>query len=356
MSTAALATQAPKPSAQSAPFPGAPRAAPAPIGGAKASPPAASGRMKMANATQGRIASAYFLTVVGIEGVGKSTLAASAPAPMFLCSEAGTSELDVKRYPEPRNWAEVLEACDDMLTGDHDRRTFCIDTLDWLEPLCWDYVAQKADKANIEAFGYGKGYIAAIDEWRVLHARLEAIRARGIHVILLAHQQIRPFRNPTGEDYDRYEMKLHAKAGALFREASDACLFAMFETNTMEMSGRTKGVQTGRRLLMTQREAGFDAKNRFNLPPSIHLDWTALDEAIKASRSLRGDVDALVARLPAAHRPAYEEWLKKPRAAHELAALKARAEEVLATITATVSATATVTSDTNATATTKESK
>ena len=188
----------------------------------------------------------------------------------------------------------------------------------------------------------------------MLHARLEAIRAKGINIILLAHQQIKPFRNPTGEDYDRFEMKLHAKAGALFREASDACLFAMFETSTMDMGGRTKGVQTGRRLLMTQRAAAYDAKNRFNLPPSMLLDWGVLDEAIKASRSLKGDVDALVARLPAEQRPAYVEWLKKPRASHELAALKARAEEVLAALSAPPAAAAVT--DTNATSEKKESK
>lgn len=342
---------APTPAATASPFPPTPKASPVPIGGSKAptGPATPSGRMKIANATSGRISAAYFLTIVGVEGVGKSSLAAAAPAPIFLCSESGTSELDVRRFPEPHSWAEVLEACDEVLAGEHDRKAFVIDTLDWLEPLCWDHVAQKAGKADIEAFGFGKGYIAALDEWRVLHARLEAIRAKGIHVILLAHQQIKPFRNPTGEDYDRFEMKLHAKAGALFREASDACLFAMFETSTMDMGGRTKGVQTGRRLLMTQRQAAYDAKNRFNLPPFLLLEWTALDEAIKASRSLRGDVDALIARLPAEQRPAYVEWLKKPRATHELAALKARAEEVLATAAAPVTAT-----DTNATK--KESK
>lgn len=129
-------------------------------------------------------------------------------------------------------------------------------------------------------------------------------------------------------------MKLHAKLAAQFREWSDACLFANYESTTYEKNNKAKGVSTGKRLLFTERRAAFDAKNRLSLPATLPLEWSAFDVARRAAFDLSGDVDALV-RQVAEQSPdtaaKAREWLgAKPRAAHELAALKAKLEAFLA--------------------------
>jgi len=239
----------------------------------------------------GKIAKPIRALVWGTEGIGKSTFGANAPAPIFLGAEDGTSELDIARFAEPGTWQDAFDAIAELTNAQHDYQTLVIDTLDWLEPLCWTHVCATRPGTggkrvtDIEAYGYGKGYAAALDEWRRLLAALERLRsARGMHIVLLAHGWIKGFKNPDGDDYDRYELKLHPKAGGLLKEWCDAVLFANYETLTHESNGRSKGLATGARVLHTQRRAAWDAKNRYDLPETLPLDWNAFMGAVQAHR------------------------------------------------------------------------
>jgi hypothetical protein len=247
--------------------------------------------MTLSKVVKGRLAKPVRVLIYGVEGVGKSTFAAAAPNVIFVGAEDGTSELDVARYPEPRSWDEALEAIADLTTTQHDYKTLALDTLDWLEPLCWEHVCRgKKGKdgkliQNIEDFGYGKGYNAALDQWRLMLAALERLRnARGMHIVLIAHSTIKDFKNPVGDDFDRYQLKLHQKASGLMREWCDAILFAQHETFTHEKDGRVRGIQSGARIVCTERSAAWDAKNRYDLPDKLPLDWDSFWEAVQAHR------------------------------------------------------------------------
>lgn len=270
-------------------------------------------RMKLANVVRGRLSKPLRLCVYGLDGVGKSTFASQAPLPIFLGAEDGTATLDVPRFPEPQTWREALAACDELETTQHDFRTFVIDTLDWLEPLCWAHIVANtrgADGKTYDSIGdipYGNGYNAALDQWRVLLARLDRLRSlRGMSSILLAHAWIRKFSNPAGDDFDRYEMKLHAKTAGLIREWSDGVLFATNELHTYkgtsDKRARAKGIMTKARVLYTTRTAAYDAKNRHNLPESIPLDYESFEDALIAGlpeplETTRNRIAAMLAPL-----------------------------------------------------------
>jgi hypothetical protein len=240
-------------------------------------------RMSLASVTKGRLRKPKRVLLFGVEGIGKSTFGADAPDPIFLGAEDGTSELDVNRFPEPSGWADVMEAIRQLTYESHSHKTLVVDTLDWAEPMCWEWVCHRGGKKNIEDFGYGKGYSAALDEWRVLLDKLSQLRAaKGMDIILLAHSWTKTFKNPEGEDFDRYELKLHAKAGGLIKEWCDAVLFTNYETFAVQKEGRTRGVSSGARLIYTQRRAAWDAKNRYGLPETLPLSWVEFDAAVKA--------------------------------------------------------------------------
>lgn len=279
-------------------------------------------RMTLGAVTRGRVEKPIRVLVYGTEGIGKSTFGADAPSPIFLASEDGTAHLDVARFPEPQSWSDALDAVRVLATEPHDYRTLVIDTLDWLEPLCWAHVCAVAKKPDIEAFGFGKGYVAALDEWRLLLSRLDALRERtGMHVVLLAHSVVRTFKNPDADvgDFDRYELKLNAKAGGLLKEWADAVLFAQHETCSREVNGKTRGVSTGARLVHTERRAAFDAKNRYGLPESFPLSWADFAEGVAAhkpadAKLLRAEIEAYVAQLDEADRAKSLAWLASPSA------------------------------------------
>lgn len=243
-------------------------------------------RMTLTALTRGRIEAPDRVLLVGTEGIGKSTWAASAPAPIFVPAEDGTGALDVTRFPAPKSWTDVLDAVTVLRKEPHEFKTLVFDTMDAIEPLVWQYICQRDKKLNIEEYGYGKGYVAALDEWRIFLSELEKLRReRGMMIVLIAHSMIRTFKNPAGEDFDRYELKLNVKAGGLLKEWCDSVLFAHYETYTDKLpSGKVKGISTGARIVSTQRCAAWDAKNRYSLPETLPLDFAAYAEAVKAQR------------------------------------------------------------------------
>lgn len=241
------------------------------------------------------------ILVAGTEGIGKSTFGAGAPSPVFLGPEDGTGRLDVARFPRPTTWAEVLEALR-SLDASHQFSTLVVDTIDWIEPLVWAHVCALGKQESIEDFGYGKGYTKALDEWRIFLSLLERIRDRGMTIILLGHTHIKTYKNPEGDDFDRYSLKLNEKAGGLLREWCDVVTFAQFEqfVERDDKTKRSRGVDTGARFLYTRRRAAYDAKERYGLPEAIPLSWDAFSAAMEESPviGLRRDIEARIERFP----------------------------------------------------------
>lgn len=265
-------------------------------------------RMSIANLRRGKVAAAWRVLLYGLEGVGKTMWPMGADAPAYLCAESGTEQYDIPRLPEPQTWDDVFEAIRSLREDAHDRKTLVIDTVDWLEPLCWKHVCAKGgNKDSIEDFGYGKGYVAALDEWRRFLAALEQLRrTRGMWIVLLAHAQIKAYKNPEGPDYDRFQLKLHDKAGGLIKEWCDAVLFANFDHAGYQKTekDKAKGVGiVGARIVHTQRSPAFDAKNRFNLPLTMPLSWADFVGHVEAGSvevdptKLLAEIDALAAQL-----------------------------------------------------------
>lgn len=251
-------------------------------------PPAApsrQNRMPLSAIQRGRVKAPLRITVHGPDGVGKSTFASCAPMPVFLGTEDGTHHLDVARFPTPTSWEDLLDAIRSLTEQQGPYRTLVLDSLDWAEPLLWRHVCERHSVASIEDIGggYGKGYQVALDTWRVLLAALERMqREQGLHVVLVAHSFIKTFRNPEGQDFDRYILKVQEKAAALIREWCSGVYFANFEVFTQQdKAKRVRGVSTGARLLYTQRTAAYDAKDRYGLPELLPLSWPEFAAAVE---------------------------------------------------------------------------
>lgn len=266
--------------------------------------------MKLSAVTRGKQIHPLRVMLYGPEGVGKTTFGAGAPSPIFLGAEEGTAQLDVARFPQPESWADARDAVAELTNEKHSYETLVIDTLDWLEPVLWDHmcrrdsVGRKEKLEHIEDYGYGKGYNIAVDDWRILIADLERLRrAKPMHVVILAHAWVKPFKNPVGDDYDRYELKVHNKCSGIFKEWVDANLFANYETFThKDERKRVRGIANGARVIHTARNAAWDAKSRYALPLQLPLEWSSFAEAVRAAQPadpavLIAGIEELAAKL-----------------------------------------------------------
>lgn len=260
------------------------------------------------NFQTGRLGGPITYMLFGVEGVGKSTFGSDSPDAVFIDVERGTRELSVARVPEPEDgwtWPDVLDAVRLLETEKHDRKTLVIDTLDELEALLWKHLCERDKKTSIEDYGYGKGYQAAIDEWRVLLAAVERLKAqRAMNIGLLAHCIVKTFKNPEGEDFDRYQPRMHEKAAGLLKGKADVVLFANFEVVPYRREGaskseKAKGQSTGNRIIKTRRSAAYDGKNRHELPEQMPLNARGFFEAIRRfqamdAAALRTAIEAVI--------------------------------------------------------------
>ncbi len=233
----------------------------------------------------GRIARPQKAVIFGPEGIGKSTLAAQFPAPVFLDTEGGTHHLDVARLPAPKTWADVVAAIAALATEAHDFKTLVIDTADWLEKLLVDHVCKAANKVSIEDFGYGKGYVVLAEEFTKFLASLDPLLRRGMHVLFLAHTKIVKFEQPDAAGaYDRYELKLSKQVGPLMKEWCDLLLFGNYFTKVAENdSGRKRGVGGRERKLYTTHSAAWDAKNRHGFDEMLNFEFASIASAFGGS-------------------------------------------------------------------------
>jgi hypothetical protein len=224
------------------------------------------------------------IVIYGVPGIGKTTWAASAPAPIFIPIEDGFGDLDVPTFPKPNTFGEVLDCIAALANGDHPYQTVVLDSLDKLEPLLWADVCAQAGKKSIEDFGYGKGYVAAAQEWRNVLAGFDALRDRGMTVVLIAHSAVVRVEPPEMDGFDRYQMRLHKTAEACVSDWADCVLFANYKMHAI-VSGekgneRRRGTSDGTRVVHTNERAAWRAKNRYSLPDQMPLDWPAFQQAM----------------------------------------------------------------------------
>ena len=230
------------------------------------------------------------IVIYGEHGLGKSTFAAGAPNPIFIQTEDGLSALDVASFPLATQHEEVLEAIGTLFDEKHDFETVVLDSMDWAEKLIWSYVAKKHDKASIEDFGYGKGFMFAAEAMAELLAGLNALRTeRGMAVVLTAHAQVRRFDDPTSASYDRFELALHKTASALVSEWADVIAFAAHDTvvrtEDAGFNKKLKKAVASERVIHLERQPAFNAKNRDQLPAKLPLSWEAFSHALTESQA-----------------------------------------------------------------------
>ncbi|MDE6590297.1 MAG: ATP-binding protein, partial [Oscillospiraceae bacterium] len=84
----------------------------------------------------GKQSKALKVVIYGPEGIGKSTLAAAFPDPVFIDTEGSTTFMDVRRFKKPASWTELLDQVRYVQRTPGTCGTLVLDTADWAEQLC----------------------------------------------------------------------------------------------------------------------------------------------------------------------------------------------------------------------------
>ena len=232
------------------------------------------------------------LILYGTEGIGKSTFASQAPAPIFIQTEDGLGEIECDKFPLATTLDDVVSSLTALHAEQHDYQSVVIDSLDWLERLIWDELCRQYDVSSIEKVdgGYAKGYTHSLTHWRRVLGLLNRLRTeRGMAILCIAHAKVEELEAPEASAYDRSSPRLHKHACSLVCEWADAVLFATRKIRVQsEDAGfnRKRGVafalgkDGGERVIRTIGGPSCVAKNRFSLPEELPLSWPAFMTAL----------------------------------------------------------------------------
>lgn len=220
------------------------------------------------------------ILIYGTGGVGKTTLAAFLPAPVFFDLDGETRKLKVT-HDLVSDW-QTLRGKLAAFTASPPQgvRTIVIDNISKAEEMAKEYViaTRKTEKGksvdSIEGFGWGKGWQFVHDEFNGLLADLDRINAKGFIVCLTAHVISTVVPNPSGEDFLRWEPLIYAgdkKGRGSIRDRlknwADQVIFVSYDVFVED--GKGQGGNT--RTIYTAEAPTHIAKSRTK-PLSISYD------------------------------------------------------------------------------------
>jgi len=253
----------------------------------------------------GKKESAWKIVIYGTPGIGKSTLAAFAPKPLFLDLENGldliSNQLEKKdillsRSPKIDQWETAgeknigfLEAL--KFAAESDYKTIVIDTISALEQILTakavaDYNLSSPKKiiVSLAEIPFNQGFDILSAQWSLVMKMLTRLqKGYDKNIILIGHSTIQRVEDPTTENYDRFSIDTHKKCLASIVNNCDAVLFARMEvmTRNKENSEKKRAFSTGERVLFCLEQPSFLAKNRFGLPEKMKMDQNIFGEMAK---------------------------------------------------------------------------
>lgn len=243
------------------------------------------------------------ITICGDAGMGKSSLAATFPKPIFIRAEDGVSRIPAAFRPhalplvriedgENSHKVTVWDQLKALIHENHEYKTCVIDTVSALDRIfVSDILKQdgRAKSVNQALGGYGAGFSALASRHQQIRNAAEMLRSRkGMHVVFLAHTEVDTVRPPDEDDYSRYSLRMtHHKSLPPYLDDVDAVGFLRQRMVVKGDEGeRKKAIGSGERELVMHLTPANVSKNAYGITDvlPVKLGENPLAEYIEGAK------------------------------------------------------------------------
>ena len=221
------------------------------------------------------------ITICGDAGLGKSSLAATFPKPIFIRAEDGVARIPMAfrpaALPAIRSEEQLWDQLKALIHDKHDFKTAVIDTISAADRMFVSAILKQDGKAksiNQAMGGYGAGYSALAARHQQLRNAAEMLRVkRGMHVIFLAHTEVGTMRLPDQDDFSRYSLRMtHDKSLPPYLDDVDAVGFMRQRIILKGDEGeRKKAISGEERELIMHVTASNVSKNPYGIKEPLDV-------------------------------------------------------------------------------------
>jgi len=225
-------------------------------------------------------------TIVAEGGMGKTSLAALWPSPIFIPVEDGSASLVGREvqpafFPTPSqdgysgncravgsDW--VLECIEKLAEGGHPFKTVVIDSITQLSTLIESEVIdsdpKKPKSINQALGGYGAGFSAMSDIHEKLRKACGYLKSKGMNVLFLAHANSEKVSPPDQPEYMRYSIRMHKDSVCHYSDNVDMVAFIKLRTFVSE---EKKATSSGQRIITCYPIPSHISKNRYGITKDL---------------------------------------------------------------------------------------
>lgn len=198
----------------------------------------------------------------GTPGVGKTQLCSHIPNALVLDLEKGSLNFDVKRILNVTTFDEFRKFIAWFTKEKYE--TLVIDSFTKIEQMITNYVLETNGWPNLEKPGYGKGYEVLKQEFMRFISACNFLVENGKNVVIVGHSTVKPFMDPMGEQYDRFQPDCQKQILPILISQMDSLFFYSWRKIIVEAEKGDRHIAkgSGDREIFTVERPAFIAKSR----------------------------------------------------------------------------------------------
>jgi len=212
--------------------------------------------------------------IYGGPGVGKTTMAAAFPSPIFICVEDGLASLGDNQpaaFPDATTFDQILDQIKAVGNEEHQYKTLVIDSVTRAARMCETEVCAREGKPIgmcMGGYGAGRAHISEmLQNMAFLCKKLSD--HRGMNVLYLAHSAVTSVSLPDADPFDQYTLRMFKNYTDSFISDVDFVGLLKLQSTVYGTESKKKVRSDGTRFLEVTCHPSTVSKNRYNITQDL---------------------------------------------------------------------------------------